>query len=427
MKNDRDKNERINKDYNGLTGRNSYRDIKADTLEDDLEIEDMNRLQDLSRTMPSISMNEYEKSGKYRRRKGKKGRKRTAFKGSLFSILLCIISLTALTCCLILLVKNRSLQTEIAETMLSMHEEKTIKTFTEEESQAMADSAAQKASAEKSDEILGTIKTMMENGDGTSAMLRILYPENIVVASDGRYYFFPISDNIKHHTYDEDMFVMNEENVLEYLQNGEAASAKGIDVSKYQSDINWKKVAGDGIEYAFIRLGIRGSSEGKLILDDTYENNIKDALENNIKVGIYFFTQALNAEEAVEEAEFVLDNIKGYDVNYPIVLDVEEITTKDPRTRDMTKQDWTDVCIAFCDRILEAGYTPMIYGNLKTFMLMVDMEQLEAYEKWFAYYNTPLYFPYEFSVWQYTSTGKVNGIEGDVDLNISMKDWGKVD
>ena len=106
------------------------------------------------------------------------------------------------------------------------------------------------------------------------------------------------------------------------------------------------------------------------------------------------------------------------------VLDVEEITTKNPRTKDMTKQDWTDVCIAFCDTIKEAGYTPMIYGNLKTFMLMVDLEQLEDYEKWFAYYNTPLYFPYDFSVWQYTSTGSVNGIKGDVDINISMKDWG---
>ena len=131
-----------------------------------------------------------------------------------------------------------------------------------------------------------------------------------------------------------------------------------------------------------------------------------------------------NKEEAVEEAEFVLENLKGYDISYPIVLDVEEVTTKNPRTKDMEKQDWTDVCIAFCERIKEAGYTPMIYGNLKTFLLMLDMEQLEAYEKWFAYYQTPLYFPYEFSIWQYTSTGKVAGIGTDVDLNISMKDYG---
>ena len=152
---------------------------------------------------------------------------------------------------------------------------------------------------------------------------------------------------------------------------------------------------------------------------------MEGALENGVNVGVYFFTQALNKEEAVEEAEFVLENLKDYDVSYPIVLDVEEITTKNPRTKNMGKQDWTNVCIAFCDRIREAGYVPMIYGNLKTFMLMVDLEQLEEYEKWFAYYRTPLYFPYEFSVWQYSSTGKVNGIDTDVDMNISMKDWGE--
>lgn len=204
----------------------------------------------------------------------------------------------------------------------------------------------------------------------------------------------------------------------------EVVSKKGIDVSRYQEKIDWEKVAGDGVDYAFIRLGIRGATEGKLILDERYEDNMEGALENGIRTGVYFFTQALNKEEAVEEAEFVLENLKGYDISYPIVLDVEEVTTKNPRTKDMEKQDWTDVCIAFCERIKEAGYTPMIYGNLKTFLLMLDMEQLEAYEKWFAYYQTPLYFPYEFSIWQYTSTGKVAGIGTDVDLNISMKDYG---
>lgn len=421
MKKGNDGNERKNTRFVNPQRRSNYKR----TSSDELEIEDMNRLQDLSRTMPSISINEYENSRSRRQRRNKKGRRRRGGGGSLvFSGLLCIIALAGLTCCMLLFVKNRSLQSEVSQAMAYIEEVNSVTTFTEEEAKNMADTAAAQASAEKEEEILGTVQTMMENGDGTSAMLRLLYPDDIVVASDSRYYFFPILDSIKHHSYNEEQFVLNEENVLEYFEGEEVASIKGIDVSKYQSDINWKKVAGDGVEYAFIRLGIRGSSEGKLIIDDTYESNIKGALDNNIDVGVYFFTQALNEAEAVEEAEFVLENIKGYDVNYPIVLDVEEITTKDPRTKDMTKEEWTAVCIAFCDRILEAGYTPMIYGNLKTFMLMLDIEQLEDYEKWFAYYRTPLYFPYEFSVWQYTSTGRVDGIKGDVDLNISMKHWG---
>ncbi len=362
----------------------------------------------------------YGRNNKKRRRKRSRGRK-----GSLvLTIVLCMIALGALTSSLLLTIKNHGLKSEVQEAMAYIDQVNATKTYTEEELKTKLNEAVQNAFGEKESEILGTMKTMMESGDGTTAMLKYFYPEDIVVAADSRYYFFPILDTIKHHPYNEEQFVLNEKEILEYIENEEVISKKGIDVSKYQTTINWKKVAGDGVEYAFIRLGIRGSSEGKLVLDDTYIDNVEGALENKINVGVYFFTQALNKEEAVEEAEFVLDNMKDYDITYPVVLDVEEITTKNPRTKDMTKQDWTDVCIAFCDTIKEAGYTPMIYGNLKTFMLMVDLEQLEDYEKWFAYYNTPLYFPYDFSVWQYTSTGSVNGIKGDVDINISMKDWG---
>lgn len=361
-------------------------------------------------------------AGKASRGSGRR-RKRRKSGAFLFPALLCVMVLAALTACLALLAKNKELEEEVLKSAAYIEEMNSITTYTEEEAKGMAEEASEKASKEKEEELLGTMKAMMENGDGTAEMLRQFYPEEIVVASDGRYYFFPILDTIKHHTYDETQFIMNEDGILEYYENETVVSKKGIDLSKYQGAVNWKKVAEDDVKYAFIRLGIRGATEGKLILDETYKDNIEGASENKIDVGVYFFTQALNREEAVEEAEFVLENIEGYDISYPIVLDVEEITTKDPRTKDMTKQDWTDVCIAFCERIKEAGYTPMIYGNLKTFMLMVDLEQLEEYEKWFAYYRTPLYFPYEFSIWQYTSTGSVNGIKGDVDLNISLKDW----
>ncbi len=351
-------------------------------------------------------------------------RKRRRRRGIFLPVFLCIIALAALTGCLILVVKNRLLKTERNEAMAHLDAANASPTYSEAQVQDMIDTAATDAARQKEEEILGEVKGMMESGEGASAMLRALYPDEIVVAANSRYYFFPILDTLKHHSYIKEQFILNEDNILEYVMDGEVVSKKGIDVSRYQEKIDWEKVAGDGVDYAFIRLGIRGATEGKLILDERYEDNMEGALENGIRTGVYFFTQALNKEEAVEEAEFVLENLKGYDISYPIVLDVEEVTTKNPRTKDMEKQDWTDVCIAFCERIKEAGYTPMIYGNLKTFLLMLDMEQLEAYEKWFAYYQTPLYFPYEFSIWQYTSTGKVAGIGTDVDLNISMKDYG---
>lgn len=357
-------------------------------------------------------------------RKNRKRQKRN----TVFSAFLCVSALAALTGCFILWMENRKLHNEVQVAMAYVDEVKAIRTYTEEEVQKMtADAAAQAAeqsSMEKEKEILDDIRARMESGDGAAPMLRAVFKNELVVADDGRYYFFPISETLKRHSYQAEQFQMNENDILEYFVDGNVASKKGIDVSKYQGNINWKKVAGDGVEYAFIRLGIRGASEGNLILDATFEDNIKGALKNNVDVGVYFFTQALNKEEAVEEAEFVLKQLEGYDVKYPVALDVEEVTTDNPRTEGMTKQDWTDVCIAFCERIKDAGYTPMIYGNLKTFLLMLDMEQLEGYEKWFAFYQTPLYFPYEFSIWQYTSTGSVDGIKGDVDMNVSMKDWG---
>ncbi len=204
-------------------------------------------------------------------------------------------------------------------------------------------------------------------------------------------------------------------------------SRKGIDVSRYQGKIDWEKVASDGVEYAFIRAGIRGTTEGKLMEDDRFADNIEGAIDNDIHAGIYFFTQALTKEEAVDEAEFVLELIEPYKITYPVVIDLEEVTSEDARTADLTKEEYTQNCIAFCETIKAAGYTPMIYGNLKTFMIMLDMEQLEDYEKWFAYYNAPVYFPYDFSIWQYSSKGSVRGIDEDVDLNICMKDFVKKD
>ena len=208
--------------------------------------------------------------------------------------------------------------------------------------------------------------------------------------------------------------------MIEYYDNGELVSHKGIDVSRYQEKIDWQEVAEDDVEYAFIRLGIRGYTEGEIKEDDTFEYNINGALDNGIEAGVYFFTQAISVEEAEEEAQYVLDAIEPYDVTYPVVLDVEAVSSENARTAELTKEERTEYCIAFCEMIRQAGYTPMIYGNLKTFMLLLDMEQLEAYDKWFAYYDTELYFPYNVRIWQYTDTGSIEGIDTDVDINISF-------
>lgn len=345
------------------------------------------------------------------------------------NIISCIITLAALTGCIVLLLQNYTLKNKGLEASAKISEYEGYVAehiYTQADVDSFKEEAEAEAKEEQKAEILIDIKQRMATGGSTAQMLRDYYPDDVVVYSDGQYNFFPISEALKKHDYVYDNFLVNEENgQITYVDDTEVVlSKKGIDVSKHQGKINWKKVAADGVEYAFIRVGFRGSSEGALVEDEYFEDNIEGALDNGIDVGIYFYTQALDEEEAIEEAEFVLGLIEDYDVKYPVVFDIEEPTSNSARTAYMTKEEYTAVTRAFCEKIKEAGYEPMVYGNLKTFFIMLDMEQLEDYEKWFAYYNEQVYFPYEFGIWQYSSTGNVDGIEGDVDLNVCMKDYG---
>jgi len=181
-------------------------------------------------------------------------------------------------------------------------------------------------------------------------------------------------------------------------------------------------VAAEGVEFAFIRVGIRGyGAEGRLVEDEGFEENVENALMNGIKVGVYFFSQATTVEEAIEEAEFVKQIIAPYKIQCPVVFDVEKVADSEGRMNKLSVEDRTQMAITFCEEIEKAGYKPMIYYNMEMAALMLDLEQLEEYDKWFAYYNQDIYFPYDFKIWQYTDKGRINGIEEEVDLNIAFE------
>ena len=340
------------------------------------------------------------------------------------SIVLCIVTLSAITFCLIILFQYRASRMEAEEAMEQVTQLQD--NYTQDEVDAMvsraAEEAAKQASEETKEELIAEMKELLLSGEGALHMIRMFFPDEIVMVDGNEYYFFPILDTLAKHPYLSENFIHTDEGFLEYYENGKLVSHKGIDVSRYQEKIEWDKVANDGVEYAFIRLGIRGYTEGDIKEDDTFAYNIKGALNNNIAAGVYFFTQATSEDEAKEEAEFVLDTLEPYNITYPVVIDVEAVSNKNARTKDLTKEERTKYCITFCETIKQAGYTPMIYGNLKTFMLMLDIEQLEEYDKWFAYYDDEIYFPYQFKVWQYTDSGSIDGIKGDVDMNISFED-----
>lgn len=211
----------------------------------------------------------------------------------------------------------------------------------------------------------------------------------------------------------------------EYYEGTDLKSIKGIDLSTYNKVTDWEAVKNSGVVFAMLRAGYRGYSKGGLVEDEKFIKNAQGAYDAGINLGVYFVTQAITTEEAVEEADYVLSLMKeaGVPFTWPVALDLEDAASLEARTAMLSKEARTDIIIAFCDRIKEAGYTPMLYSAIRWYMDEMDLAKLTDYDKWFAqYFNRP-FFPYEFQMWQYTSSGVVEGIDGNVDLNICFKNY----
>lgn len=193
----------------------------------------------------------------------------------------------------------------------------------------------------------------------------------------------------------------------------------GIDVSKWNKDIDWEQVKDAGIEFAIIRCGYRGASSGALVLDPMYEQNIEGAIEAGIPVGVYFFTQATDEVEAIEEASMVIRLIEDYDVDYPVFLDSESAGGSG-RADKLDAEERLRCHKAFLETIASAGYETGVYASKNWFNDRLDVTQLSQYKIWLAEYaDVPSYDKY-YDMWQYTSKGTVDGIETRVDLNLSF-------
>lgn len=198
----------------------------------------------------------------------------------------------------------------------------------------------------------------------------------------------------------------------------------GIDVSVFQGDIDWDAVKNDGIDFVMLRVGYRGyGQKGIMGKDDKFDSNYEGAKKAGLKVGAYFFSQATNESEAREEAAFVLDAVRNCPLDYPIAYDWEFVDNDEARTNGMTSEDITVCAKAFCEAIKSAGKVPVIYFNCETGYFNYDLPQVKDYDFWLAeYYDTPSFY-YNYKMWQYSKTGSVDGISGDVDMNISIVDF----
>ena len=225
--------------------------------------------------------------------------------------------------------------------------------------------------------------------------------------------------------YDADGNMVTGQQVIQGVQYNFAADGSlvtdagvmGIDVSKHNGDIDWGAVKNSGVNFVIIRCGYRGSSQGALIVDPKFAENIQGAQAAGLKVGVYFFTQAIDRAEAVEEASMVLELIKNYTITYPVFLDVEP---SGGRGDKLDKAARTDVIKAFCETIQQYGYSAGIYANKTWLTEKFDVGSLGAYKIWLAQYASVPTYTGRYNMWQYKCTGKVSGITGDVDLNMSF-------
>lgn len=230
----------------------------------------------------------------------------------------------------------------------------------------------------------------------------------------------PVMWNVPAAPYNKDLLV-RDGSIMHYYDPN-YTTAIGIDVSRHQGTIDWQKVAASGmVEFAFIRVGGRFAESGDFYDDAEFQRNIEGAQAAGIKVGVYFYSTAISVEEAIQDAEFVLEKIRPYSLEYPVVFDWE-ILSKTSRNANISKETLTAAALAFCQRIEQEWYTPMIYMGLDTGYNRLDLSQLTDYDFWFAQYNSrnqpDMYYNYR--IWQYTDSGTVPGIEGKVDMNIAF-------
>ena len=206
-----------------------------------------------------------------------------------------------------------------------------------------------------------------------------------------------------------------------YLKLQNLTSYAGVDVSAFQGKIDWKQVKASGIDFAIIRLGYRGYESGKLVEDEYARANLKGAKDAGLRVGAYFFSQALSIKETDQEIQFMLSILGNTKLDMPIVLDWE-IPADTARTRNMDSRTLTDIQRHFCGQMRDQGYQPMIYFNWHQSEHLYVLHELEEYPFWLALYQDRMTYPWKVEMWQYTDRGRVPGISGNVDLNVYMPD-----
>ena len=205
-----------------------------------------------------------------------------------------------------------------------------------------------------------------------------------------------------------------------YMENGRKTSYVGVDISKHTGKVYFPSLKAAGVDYVMIRLGSRGYSTGQITLDENFKENIEGAIEAQLDVGVYFYSQAISQDEAVQEANFVVQNLEPYraHIKYPVAFNMGFVSNDKSRIEGLSREDKTTVTVSFLDAVRAVGYVPMIYGDKEWLIKEVDLTKLQNYDVWLSQEEEIPDYPYRYAMWQYDTDGVLNGIDGGADLNI---------
>lgn len=243
-----------------------------------------------------------------------------------------------------------------------------------------------------------------------------------VIHANGDEEWVEIDSDITTNDYDMTKLVYQKP-MMKYYVDGKVASYFGMDISKDQGVVDFVKFKKAGGDFVMLKLGGRGYSSGKIVIDEMFKEFAKNASDAGVKVGVYFFSQATTKEEAKEEAKTVIDTLKGYSIKYPVVFRMETVGGDMTRIDDLNSDDRTEIAKTFLDQIKSAGYIPMLYGDKEWLLTKYNLKDLQDYEIWYTSNEDIPDYPYKFGMWQYTNQGAIDGVSGDIKLDISFKDY----
>ncbi len=244
----------------------------------------------------------------------------------------------------------------------------------------------------------------------------------LVVNRDGQEEWVLISPYLPKNEYDFTKLVCQSD-LMKYYVDGRQISYVGASISKYQDYVDFVQLKKSGIDYVMLRIGARGYGSGQLVEDESFSDNIKRATDAGLQVGVYFTSQAVTVEEAVEEAQFVMERLEDYKITYPIAFDMGFVENDTARIEDLTKAERTDITKIFLDTVTAEGFKAVIKADKEWLIKEIDMSKLTAYDVWLEQCQDVPDYPYRFTMWHYSDTGTVDGIVGYTDLSISFIDY----